>query len=135
LSTLAESSEIVASTAAATGILGFTQSLSLGKGDLLAALQPIGFGVSFMRIEHYVEKFENVKNQVLTITAAERVTVGLMSLAWMLYDYNGSFPNMGYMVSQSIGQVVMGTTYFLICMFSCVRWTRIVLRRLAGQES
>ena len=102
---VAESSKMVASTAtastaAAAGTLGFTQSLGLGKGDIVAALQPIGFGVSFMRIEHYVEKFENVKNRVLTITAAECVTVGLMSLAWMLYDYNGIFPNMGYMVSQ-----------------------------------
>lgn len=134
---LAESSEIVASsasTAAATGILGFTQSLGLGKGDLLAALQPIGFGVSFMRIEHYVEKFENVKNRVLTITAAECVTVGLMSLAWMLYDYNGIFPNMGYMVSQGIGRVVVQLRTYLYAVLlqmdphrlAAICWTGIV---------
>jgi hypothetical protein len=87
------------STAAATGILGLPQSFGLGKGDLIAVLQPIGFGVSFLRIEHYVEKFEGVKNRVLTISAAECVAVGMLSFAWMMFDFHGQFPDMGYMVS------------------------------------
>ena len=82
-------------------MLGYAQSLGLGKGDLLAVLQPIGFGVSFLRIEHYVEKVHDVKNRVLTISAAECVAVGILSLMWMLYDFHGTFPNMEYMVSQT----------------------------------
>jgi drug/metabolite transporter (DMT)-like permease len=106
---MADSSELVASTAstaAATGILGSLQSLGLGKGDLIAVLQPIGFGVSFLRIEHYVEKFKDVKNRVLTISAAECVAVGVLSFAWMMFDFHGQFPDMGYMVSQAIVRVV-----------------------------
>ena len=98
---LADSSEMVASTAstaAATGFLGFFQKMGIGKGDLLAILQPIGFGVSFIRIEHYVEKFSDVKNRVVTIAAAECVAVGLLSLVWVLYDFHGVIPNMGYMM-------------------------------------
>lgn len=98
---LADSSEMVASmasTAAATGILGTLQKLGIGKGDLLAILQPIGFGVSFIRIEHYVEKFSDVKNRVVTIAAAECVMVGLLSLFWVLYDFHGTIPNMEYMM-------------------------------------
>ena len=98
---LADTSGLVASTAstaAATGVLGFFQKTGLGKGDLLAVLQPIGFGVSFIRIEHYVEKFKDEKNRVVTIAAAQCVMVGLLSLAWMLWDFNGVFPNMEYMV-------------------------------------
>lgn len=111
---LADSSEMVASTAstaAATGFLGFFQKFGVGKGDLLAILQPIGFGVSFIRIEHYVEKFENVKNRVVTIAAAECVMVGLLSLVWVLYDFHGSIPNMSYMVSLDVYR----------CMYVCVR--------------
>jgi drug/metabolite transporter (DMT)-like permease len=98
---LADSSEMVASTAstvAATGFLGFLQKMGIGNGDLLAILQPIGFGVSFIRIEHYVEKFSDVKNRVLTIAAAECVAVGLLSLFWVLYDFHGVVPNMEYMM-------------------------------------
>ena len=50
------------------------------------------------RIEHYVEKFKNVKNQVLTLSAAQCVAVGALSLLWVLYDYGGTLPDMGYMV-------------------------------------
>lgn len=98
---LADSSEMVASTAstaAATGFLGFFQKMGIGKGDLLAILQPIGFGVSFIRIEHYVEKFKDVKNRVVTIAASECVMVGLLSLFWVLYDFHGTIPNMEYMM-------------------------------------
>jgi drug/metabolite transporter (DMT)-like permease len=105
---LADSSEMVASTAstvAATGFLGFLQKMGIGNGDLLAILQPIGFGVSFIRIEHYVEKFSDVKNRVLTIAAAECVAVGLLSLFWVLYDFHGVVPNMEYMVSLNVARI------------------------------
>jgi drug/metabolite transporter (DMT)-like permease len=83
----------------ASGPIGnLAEMIGVTKGDILALGQPIGFGVSFMRIEHYVEKFKNVKNRVLTITAAECVVVGLVSLLWVLYDFHGTIPNFGYMV-------------------------------------
>jgi hypothetical protein len=53
----------------------------------------------------------------------------------MLYDYNGSFPNMAYMVSQSIGRVVMQlrTSYLYVLLLqmdphrlAAVGWTGIV---------
>lgn len=119
LADASSSSEVVASTAttaAASGFLGFFQKFGIGKGDLLAILQPIGFGVSFIRIEHYVEKFKDVKNRVITIAAAECVMVGLLSLAWVLYDFHGVIPNMGYMVS------LLHVVWFL-----CVDITRSVL--------
>lgn len=73
--------------------------LSIHKGDLLALGQPIGFGFAFMKIEQYVEKFKDVKNQVLTISAAQCVAVGLLSFIWVLFDYRGHIPNFGYLVS------------------------------------
>lgn len=73
--------------------------LSIHKGDLLALGQPIGFGFAFMKIEQYVEKFKDIKNQVLTISAAQCVAVGLLSFLWVLFDYHGHVPNFGYLVS------------------------------------
>jgi len=68
------------------------------KGDLLALGQPLGFGFAFMRIEHYVEKFKDVENRILTISAAQCVSVGFLSLLWVLYDFHGVIPNMQYMI-------------------------------------
>jgi len=85
----AESTDLLASAAA---------SIGLGKGDLLALGQPFGFGISFMRIEHYVEKFEDVDNRVMTIAAAQCVAVGLVALLWVLYDFDFTIPNMSYML-------------------------------------
>eukprot|EP00542_Grammatophora_oceanica_P013912 CAMPEP_0194030630 /NCGR_PEP_ID=MMETSP0009_2-20130614/4038_1 /TAXON_ID=210454 /ORGANISM="Grammatophora oceanica, Strain CCMP 410" /LENGTH=477 /DNA_ID=CAMNT_0038670605 /DNA_START=168 /DNA_END=1601 /DNA_ORIENTATION=- len=90
------SSTLTEANAGPVGALAKT--LGVGKGDLLALGQPIGFGLSFMRIEHYVEKFKDVKNRVLTISASECIAVGLCSLAWVLYDYHGTLPDFGYMV-------------------------------------
>jgi drug/metabolite transporter (DMT)-like permease len=84
---------------AVTNMNSVESFLSLHKGDLLALGQPIGFGFAFMRIEQYVEKFKDVKNQVLTISAAQCVAVGLLSFLWVLFDYNGHIPNFGYLVS------------------------------------
>ena len=72
--------------------------LGVGKGDIVALGQPFGFGLAFMRIEHYVEKFQEEKNQILTLSAAQCVTVGLISLLWVMYDFHGHIPNMEYMV-------------------------------------
>lgn len=68
------------------------------KGDLLALGQPLGFGFAFMKIEEYVEKFKDVKNKVLTISSAQCVAVGILSLFWVLYDFHGHIPNFTYMV-------------------------------------
>lgn len=74
------------------------KSLGVSKGDIIALGQPLGFGYTFMRIEHYVEKFKDVENRVLTISAAQCVAVGFLSLLWVLHDFHGSIPNMEYLV-------------------------------------
>lgn len=81
-----------------TLIQTLASKLGVGKGDIVALGQPFGFGLAFMRIEHYVEKFQEEKNQILTLSAAQCVTVGLISLLWVMYDFHGHIPNMEYMV-------------------------------------
>lgn len=104
-SAITASTPTIASAATAAATAETTDSLAsaaatigLGKGDLLALGQPFGFGISFMRIEHYVEKFEDVDNQILTIAAAQCVTVGLVAMLWVLYDFDFTIPNMSYML-------------------------------------
>lgn len=72
--------------------------LGIGKADVIALGQPFGFGVAFLRIEHYVEKFQEEKNQILTLSAAQCLSVGMISLMWVLYDFHGTIPDMHYMV-------------------------------------
>jgi len=74
------------------------QSLSNSKGDIIALGQCFGFGLAFMRIERYVEKFKDVPNRVLTLSAAQCVAVGFLSVLWVLFDFNGSIPNFEYML-------------------------------------
>jgi drug/metabolite transporter (DMT)-like permease len=94
-----ESSSMADAAIANPGVLGsMANAIGISKGDLLALGQPLGFGLSFMRIEHYVEKFEDVENRILTIAAAECVIVGVVSLLWVLYDFHGIIPDFGYMV-------------------------------------
>jgi drug/metabolite transporter (DMT)-like permease len=86
-------------TAAGTGILGqIASALGVTQGDIIALGQPFGFGYTFIRIEHYVEKFKDVPNKILTLSAAQCVAVGTMSLLWVLHDYGGTLPNFEYMV-------------------------------------
>jgi hypothetical protein len=95
----ADSSSLTEAAANGGGILGsIAGAIGVSKGDILALGQPLGFGFSFMRIEHYVEKFEDVENRILTISAAECVMVGFCSLLWVLHDFHGSIPDFGYMV-------------------------------------
>ncbi|GKY93749.1 hypothetical protein MPSEU_000342000 [Mayamaea pseudoterrestris] len=76
----------------------FARTIGVSKGDLIALGQPLGFGYTFLRIEHYQEQFKNVPNRVLTIAAAQCVSVGVLSFFWVLYDYHGTIPNFGYMI-------------------------------------
>lgn len=96
-------STMTASTALMSESVGWfsqlTNTLGVKEGDLIAFVQPIGFGISFMRIEHYVEKFKDTKNRVVTIAAAECIAVGFLSLLWVLNDFHGTLPNFEYMVS------------------------------------
>jgi drug/metabolite transporter (DMT)-like permease len=93
------SSSSIETTAVPLGPVGsLAKSLGVGKGDLLALGQPIGFGSAFMRIEHYQEHYKNVPNRVLTIAAAQCVAVGVLSFLWVLYDYHGTIPDFGYMM-------------------------------------
>mmetsp|Transcript_23507 Transcript_23507/g.27755 ORF Transcript_23507/g.27755 Transcript_23507/m.27755 type:complete len:468 (-) Transcript_23507:425-1828(-) len=95
-------STMTASTALMSESVGwFSQlanTLGVKEGDLIAFGQPIGFGISFMRIEHYVDKFKDTKNRVLTIAAAECIAVGFLSLLWVLNDYQWTLPNFEYMI-------------------------------------
>jgi len=114
----ATSSSLDTATASSGPLGAIASTLGVGKGDILALGQPIGFGYSFLRIEHYQEKFEGVPNRVLTIAAAQCVMVGFLSLLWVLHDYNWTFPEFGYMVEShrlaAIGWTGIVTTVFAI---------------------
>jgi len=70
----------------------------LGKGDLLAMGQPIGFGYAVMRFDYYLEKYSHMPNRVLTITAAQCVSVCVLTFLWVLYNNGGAVPDLSYMV-------------------------------------
>ena len=95
---VASSSSIDAASNSAGALATVSRTLGVSKGDIIALGQPLGFGYTFMRIEHYVEKFKDIENRVLTLSAAQCVAVGFLSLLWVLYDFNGSIPNMGYLI-------------------------------------
>jgi drug/metabolite transporter (DMT)-like permease len=84
----------------------------------LALGQPIGFGSAFLLIEHYQEQYKDVPNRVLTLAAAQCVSVGLMALLWVLYDYHWQLPDFGYMIEPhrlaAIGWTGIVTTVFAI---------------------
>lgn len=97
LTSTSESSAVVESGSDVLSSLAGT--LGVGKGDILALGQPLGFGLAFMRIEHYVEQFKDVPNRIITISAAQCVAVGLLAFIWVMFDFQGQIPNFGYMVS------------------------------------
>eukprot|EP00553_Chaetoceros_curvisetus_P013798 CAMPEP_0204637104 /NCGR_PEP_ID=MMETSP0717-20131115/35608_1 /ASSEMBLY_ACC=CAM_ASM_000666 /TAXON_ID=230516 /ORGANISM="Chaetoceros curvisetus" /LENGTH=422 /DNA_ID=CAMNT_0051656385 /DNA_START=708 /DNA_END=1976 /DNA_ORIENTATION=- len=100
--TIESSLPVLASTsstaAESTGWLANLEVAGLTKGDLMALGQPFGFGIAFMRIEHYVEKFKEVPNRIMTLSAAQCMAVGLLSMFWVMYDFNGHIPNLEYMI-------------------------------------
>ena len=96
--TTASVASAVAAVESTDWLASAASTIGLTKGDVLALGQPFGFGISFMRIEHYVEKYKEVENRVLTISAAECVAVGFLSLLWVLYDFHGTIPDMAYMI-------------------------------------
>lgn len=107
--------EISASASASTSWLANLEStIGISKGDLLALGQPFGFGIAFMRIEHYVEKFKDEKNRIMTLSAAQCLIVGLLSLGWVLIDFHGHVPNMEYMVRLRL-RLRMLLQYFVSC--------------------
>jgi len=104
---VADSSEILAQTTAASSstvevatdpVASLAATIGIDKGSLLALGQPVGFGFAFTRIEATQEKFKDVPNRVLTIAAAQCVSVGILSLLWVLYDYDGVLPDFGYLI-------------------------------------
>jgi len=76
----------------------WTASVGIQVGDIMALGQPLGFGFAVMRVEHYVEKFSDVDNRIITLSAAQCVMVGFISLLWVLYDFDGSLPDLSYMI-------------------------------------
>jgi drug/metabolite transporter (DMT)-like permease len=83
--------------------------LGVSPGDLLALGQPLGFGYSFLRIEHYQEEFRHVPNRVLTIAAAQCVCVGILSCLWVLSDYHFVLPDFGYLAEPHRVAVILWT--------------------------
>lgn len=114
---VASSSSVEAATSVGA-LANVAKTLGVSKGDIIALGQPLGFGYTFMRIEHYVEKFKDVENRVLTISAAQCVAVGFLSLLWLLYDFHGTIPNMEYLIEpHRIGTIAwtgIVTTVFAI---------------------
>jgi len=86
--------------------------MGIGIGDVLALGQPLGFGYAVMRVEHYMEKFQDIPNRVLTLTAAQCVTVCFLTFVWILVDCGGTVPDMSYLLE----------THYLLAL--C--WTGIV---------
>ena len=101
-------------------LAALAQTFGVSQGDLLALGQPIGFGYCFTRIEHYQEEFKDVPNRILTIAAAQCVAVGAFAFLWVLYDYDWTIPNFGYMIEPhrlaAIGWTGIVTTVFAIYM-------------------
>ena len=95
---VSSAAEISTSTSSTSWLASLEATLGVSKGDILALGQPFGFGIAFMRIEHYVEKFKEDKNRIMTLSAAQCVIVGILSLFWVLIDFHGHVPNMQYMV-------------------------------------
>jgi len=112
------STTIETASASAGPLSSMAHALGVTKGDILALGQPIGFGYSFLRIEHYQEKFKDVPNRILTIAAAQCVSVGLLAFLWVLKDYSWTLPDFGYMNEPhriaAIAWTGMVTTVFAI---------------------
>ena len=106
LGSLAPPSEAIKSGDAPVSFMG------LGIGDILALGQPLGFGYAVMRVEHYMEKFQDVPNRVLTVTAAQCITVCFLTFVWVLVDNKGKVPDMSYLLE----------THYLLALL----WTGIV---------
>jgi len=70
----------------------------LQKGDWIALGQPLGFGMSFIRIEQAMNKFKDDEGGALTLAMGQCVSVGALSLLWLMSDFNFHFPNMAYML-------------------------------------
>lgn len=96
-SSMASSSSSV-ELAAGGPIASMAANMGIDKGSLLALGQPVGFGFAFTRIEATQEKFKEVPDRVLTIAAAQCVSVAILSLLWVLHDFDGAIPDFGYMM-------------------------------------
>jgi len=84
--------------AAALALLGVALLEGAGSsaptaGDALLLLQPIGFGLSYLRVEDANEKYPG---ECLAISAGQLLAVALVSFAWMGFDAaNGIAPALG----------------------------------------
>lgn len=74
-----------------------TSQVQIGSGDAIALFQALGFGLAFIRTEQYVEKYKDVPNRILTMTAAQCTAVGFISFLWVLWDFH-TIPNLRYMM-------------------------------------
>lgn len=65
------------------------------RGTLIAFLQPIGFGFSYIRIQHHQETYKDVPNRARTIAMSQGVVYGIVAAIWVLVDLKGSLPSFG----------------------------------------
>jgi drug/metabolite transporter (DMT)-like permease len=72
--------------------------MGVGVGDLLALGQPIGFGYAIMRVDYYTQRYQEIPNRVLTMTASQMVTVCVLHFFWVLIDDNCHIPDLSYMI-------------------------------------
>lgn len=60
-------------------------------GDLWSMGQPIGFGIAFMRIEHYMAR--QAKGQALPLAAGQMLSVLLCALVWAGFSTGLQMPD------------------------------------------
>jgi len=61
-------------------------------GDLWSMGQPIGFGIAFMRIEHYMSNV--AKGQALPLAAGQMLSVFLFSSIWAAFSTGLQIPDL-----------------------------------------
>ncbi len=71
---------------AGVGLLTLQGATGPVVGDFWSLGQPLGFGIAFMRIEHYMQKF---KGLAVPLAAAQMLSVFFVSTAWAAVSTHG----------------------------------------------
>ena len=92
--------EILAGILAVVGVAFMENVFVVGfegfnRGTIIAFLQPVGFGYSYVRIQHYQKKYKDVPNRARTIAMSQGVVYGIISVIWVIIDEQGSLPSFG----------------------------------------
>ena len=71
---------------AGVGLLTLQGASGPVVGDLWSLGQPLGFGIAFMRIEHYMQKFQGL---AVPLAAAQMLSVFFVSTLWAAVSTHG----------------------------------------------